>query len=103
MERRANTLLAQASVTITPWVLRGTIRTQFSNVPAGFRDKRYAAYLEVYNLTEAEIEIDEVTVTVVLANQLWMQYVYFCQVGGGCNNNDDYGSLIYYYTSPVGP
>lgn len=67
-----------------PFTLVSLIELTFSLHAGSMAEVRLAAFEEAYILARTEIEIEEVTVTVYLHDQAWIENCRACFVAGDC-------------------
>lgn len=77
-------MMADASASMTPYVLKSIVTAVFSIAAPGWAETRRDAWSGLYNVSETTIEIDEVEFAVYVADQQWMTELYTCRLSGGC-------------------
>lgn len=95
--------MAEASQSLTPFVLVGVIRNLLNPCTGGggnFRTERLRAWQNNYKVTRLSIEIDGEDVPVFLANQPWMTELYNCFIMSDCLPGDPTCLLLNFYNAP---
>lgn len=99
-ERAADRAMAAASASMSPFVPVAAIDAIFLSYDPGWYETRRTAWVEMYRVTETEIEIEELTVAVFLANRAWMADLYTCMLLGGCAQDAPLCRILTFASNP---
>lgn len=99
-ERTANTLMADAAITMTPYVPQAALSAIFTLFHPTWAATRENAWATIYNVTLEDVTEGEDVIPAYLADQPWMLEVALCQLAEGCQIGEPRCLQLTFYNSP---